>query len=96
VSTPSCSSKLEKFPGEGSGPRILQHAFRLGREHLGLAQTAILRRLAQFPIGNRRPEEVAEARGELPRGKRQITAGVGCVRQGFRSGQGLGLEEEMR
>ena len=55
-----------KLRGKTAHLRILHHAPGLRRQHFGIAQRAIHGEGSQFIVRRRRPEKVAEARGEFP------------------------------
>ena len=54
---------------------ISEHALGLSSQDFRLQKAAIRSDLAKLPIGNGRPEEVAQARSQLPCGKRVIRTG---------------------
>ena len=55
-----------KLGGQATDARIFHHATSLGGEHCGIMERALGRKLAEFFIGGRRPEEVTQSRGEFP------------------------------
>ena len=80
--------------------RVMQHPPRLGEQHLRLVQPPGRGHLQELGIGQRRPEEITQSRGQFgiahrlrprprPRRLRLIKEGGGHEHAGEREGEGL-------
>ena len=74
---------------ERVGLRVGQHPVDLGVEHARVAQLAAPREVAQLGVRHRRPQEVGEARGEVP-----VADAVGLRVRGL--GRRLDAQQELR